>query len=183
MITYRTVATSAGRWGRRRRSVRARGRRRWCFVGRRRRRGRLALGRLLLLLGGCGLLVVLVVGHVVLVSTISGVGIGGSIVLSIRGAVVGAGARSSLVGGAGRSTRRLLVMLLVTIVVSVSVAASLSAAVVAISTTAAVAAAVAVWGRVVLEVLILLTNVGEKVFTELLGSLDVVGVGTALNDG
>lgn len=182
MITYRTVATSAGRWGRRRRSVRARGRRRWCFVGRRRRRGRLALGRLLLLLGGCGLLVVLVVGHVVLVSTISGVGIGGSIVLSIRGAVVGAGARSSLVGGAGRSTRRLLVMLLVTIVVSVSVAASLSAAVVAISTTAAVTA-VAVWGRVVLEVLILLTNVGEKVFTELLGSLDVVGVGTALNDG
>lgn len=182
MITYRTVATSAGRWRRRRRSVRARGRRRWCFVGRRRRRGRLALGRLLLLLGGCGLLVVLVVGHVVLVSTISGVGIGGSIVLSIRGAVVGAGARSSLVGGAGRSTRRLLVMLLVTIVVSVSVAASLSAAVVAISTTAAVTA-VAVWGRVVLEVLILLTNVGEKVFTELLGSLDVVGVGTALNDG
>lgn len=182
MITYRTVATSAGRWGRRRRSVRARGRRRWCFVGRRRRRGRLALGRLLLLLGGCGLLVVLVVGHVVLVSTISGVGIGGSIVLSIRGAVVGAGARSSLVGGAGRSTRRLLVMLLVTIVVSVSVAASLSAAVVAISTTAAVTA-VAVWGRVVLEVLILLTNVGEKVFTELLGSLDVVGIGTALNDG
>lgn len=129
------------------------------------------------------MLVVLVVGHVVLVSTISGVRIGGSIVLGIRGAVVGGGTRSSLVTGAGRSTRRLLVMLLVTIVVSVSsVAAALSAAMVAISTTTAVAAAVAVWGRVVLEILILLTNVGQKVFTELLGSLDVVGIGTALDD-
>lgn len=74
-------------------------------------------------------------------------------------------------------------MLLVTIVVPFPVAASLSAAMVAISTAAAVATAVAVRGRVVLEVLILLTNVGQKIFTELLGSLDVVGVGTALNDG
>lgn len=181
MTTYRTVATPAGRWGRR--GIRARGRRRRCFVGRRRRRGSLAFGCLLLLLGGSGLLIVLVVGNVVLVTTISGIGVGRSVVLGISSAVVGGSARSSLVSGAGRSTRRLLVMLLVPIVVPFPVAASLSIAMVAISTAAAVATAVAVRGRVVLEVLVLLTNVGQKIFTELLGSLDVVGIGTAVNDG
>lgn len=72
-------------------------------------------------------------------------------------------------------------MLLVTIVVSVPVATSLSAAVIAISAAAAVAAIVVLWG-VVLEVLILLPNVGKKVFAELLGSLDVIGVGAALEN-
>jgi hypothetical protein len=186
-ITYRTVATSARGWGR---SIRAWRRRRRCFAGRG-RWGRLALGGLLLLLRGSGLLVVLIIGHVVLVSTIGGVGVGRSIVLGIRGAIVGSGGgRSSLVSGASRRTRRLLLMLLVTVVVSVPVTTPISAstsAVVTISAVSAISAAtavatVAVLWRVVLEVLVLFLNVGQQVFTELLGSLNVVWVGTAVKN-
>jgi hypothetical protein len=190
-ITSRTVATSARGWGR---SIRAWGRRRRCFAGRRRRWGRLALGGLLLLLRDRCLLVVLIIGHVVLVPTIGGVGVGRSVVLGIRGAIVGSGGgRSSLVSGASRRTRRLLLMLLVTVVISVPVTTPISASTSAVVTIAAVSAVsaisattsvatVAVLRWVVLEVLILFLNVGQKVFTKLLGSLNVIGVGTALKN-
>jgi hypothetical protein len=140
------------------------------------------------------LLVVLIIGHVVLVPTIGGVGVGRSVVLGIRGAIVGSGGgRSSLVSGASRRTRRLLLMLLVTVVISVPVTTPISASTSAVVTIAAVSAVsaisattsvatVAVLRWVVLEVLILFLNVGQKVFTKLLGSLNVIGVGTALKN-
>jgi hypothetical protein len=134
-----------------------------------------------LLLGGSGLLVVLIVRHVILISTIGGVGVSGSIVLSIRAIVGTSSGRSSRVSGAGRGTGRLLVMLLMTVVVSISVTAASATTVVTVSTAAAVATIIVLWG-IVLEVLILFPDVGQEIFAELLGCLDVIRVRATLEN-
>lgn len=124
---------------------------------------------MLLLLGGCGLLIVLVVGEVVLVPAVCGVRVSGTVVLGILGAVVrGAGRAIGLAGRAGRGTRGLLVAVVVAAVSTTTM----------IAITAVTATTVAALRRVVLEVLMLLLHVGEQVLAQCFGGLDLIWIGT-----
>lgn len=170
------AATARGR--RRRRGTRARRRRRR-FAAWRRRWSR-ALGGLLLLLllSGSGLLIVLVVGDVVLVPTVCGVRISRAVVLGILGAVVGCTGRAwgSLADRTARGAGRLLAA-----VVVAAVSSTIAVTTVTTITATTVAATVAALRRIVLEVLVLLSHVGEQILAQLLRSLNLVWVGTTFN--
>lgn len=134
---------------------------------------------LLLLLLGCLLLIVLIVCHVVLVSSIRCVRILTPVILSILGAVV---CRTSSSGSSWRSLtcrthggmrcRRLLATVPATVT---SVVLSIGPALL-IAARAAVASML--WRWLLLEALILLLDIGEKVFAELLRMLNFTRIWT-----
>lgn len=124
----------------------------------------------LLLLRGCGLLIVLVVGEIILVPTVCGVWIGRAVVLGILRAVVGTGRARGLAGRAGRGAGGLPIAVVATVSTTTVIA-------IAPTTVAAVAAL----RRVFFEVLILLLHVAEQVLAQGLGSLDLVRVGAAFH--
>ena len=70
----------------------------------------------------------------------------------------------------------MLVVSVSTAVVPTTILITISALAVA----AATAAAVVVLGRVLLEALMLLSDIGQKILTELLRVLDLVGVGSTV---
>lgn len=127
---------------------------------------------LLLLLLLSGLLIVLIVGDVVLIAAVRSVRVG-SVVLRILCAVVRRAACSrgrgcSLCSRSSRGGRRVLVLV-----------ASISTAVVStilITVSALAVATVVLLGRVLLEALVLLSDISQKILTELLGILDLIRV-------
>lgn len=180
-LSYRTVATSTGRRGRRSGS-RGRGRRSLASWWRRRGSGL----RLLLLLSSSGLLVILVVCHIVLVPTISSVGVSTlSVVLSILGGVVShagsTGTGTSRTGRTGRCTwgwglRLLLLVIVTTVVVTAATVSSPTASIAAAAALVAVTtiATVVVLWRVILEVLVLLLDVIQEIYAKFFSSLDII---------
>jgi hypothetical protein len=108
------------------------------------------------LLGGSSLLVVLVVGDVVLVSTVGGIGIG-PVVLSVSRTVV------CWTAGGTACTLAICGRLLLAIIVAAAIATTTT--VVAVAALAIpTAATVTVLRWVLLESFVLLSDVGEEVF-------------------
>lgn len=174
-VAARTGTRRSGTGGRGRRS-RAWGRRRGCLTRGRGRSRALGLLLLLLLLSGGILLVIVVIGDVVFVTTIGSVRVS-PIVLSILGSIVcGASCRGGLGGGTSRRAGRLTVAIVATVVAS-SISSSATAALVTVTTTAATAvtmvSTITALRGVVPVLLISNSDVLNEIFAEFLGTLNL----------